>query len=116
MELNNFGVRLNYATATTIYHHPLLPTTSKIYPPHPPHPPSAKIYLPPPTKTHHQPKDIHHHSPPPTDNFFYKKPIYKNLWPLSDGNVRNLNSRPAIAKKLFLDGPLHFYYIHQKWF
>ena len=36
---------------------------------------------------------------------------------MSDGNVRNLNSRPAIAKKLFLHGPLHyFYYILQKWF
>ena len=38
---------------------------------------------------------------------FYKKPIYKNPQPLSDGNVRNLTSRPAIAKKLFtLGSPL----------
>ena len=37
-------VRLNYATT----HH---------------HPPSAKIYSPPSTITHHQPKYIHHHPP-----------------------------------------------------
>ena len=50
-------------------------------------------------------------------NAFYKNPIYKNLEPLSDGGVRNMTSKPAIAKKLFLHGPLHyFYYIHKKWF
>ena len=92
-------VRLNYATT---HHHPPPPTTSQNIS----------------TTTHHQPKYIHQHPPRPTNsqNLFYKKPIYKNLQPLSDGNVRNLNSRPAIAKKLFLHGPLHyFYYIHQKW-
>ena len=61
---------------------------------------------------------IHHDPPRPTNSqdLFYKKPIYKNLKPLPDGNVRNLNSRAAIAKKLFLDRPLDFYYIHQKCF
>ena len=104
-------VRLNYATthhhplpATTIHHHP---PPAKIHPPPPTtsqnistttyhHPPKAKIYPPPPstsqdisTTTHQQPKP------------FFKKPVYKNLQPLFDGNVRNLNGRPAIAKKLF---------------
>ena len=47
-------------------------------------------------------------------NIFYKEPIYKDLWSLSDGNVRNLTSRPANAKKLFLHGLLHcFYYMHK---
>ena len=76
------------------------------------HPPPAKIYPPPLTTTYHQPIYIHQHPPPPTNSqsLFYKKPIYKNLWPLSDGNVRNPNSRPAIAKKLFLHGALHYFY------
>ena len=63
------------------------------------HPPPAKIYLPPPTTTRHQPRYIHQHPPTPTNsqNLFYKKPIYKNLYPLSGGNVKNLNIKPAIA-------------------
>ena len=77
--------------------------------------------MPPPTATHHQPKYIHHqprcihqHPPPPTNsqNHFFKKPIYKNLLPISDGNVRNLNSRPAIAKKLFYTWPTTLFLLH----
>ena len=85
------------------------------------HPPPAKLYRPhppPATTTHYQPKYIHylhpkyiHHHPPPAKIYsppfttthrqpkLYKKPIYKNLQPLPDGNVRNLNSRPAINCK-----------------
>ena len=63
------------------------------------HPPPAKIYPPPPTTTRHQPRYIHQHPPTPTNsqNLFYKKPIYKNLYPLSGGNVKNLNIKPAIT-------------------
>ena len=62
---------------------------------------------PPSTTTLHQPKYIYHHSPPATDsqNLFNKKPIYRNLQPLSDGNAGNLNSRPATAKKRFFTWP-----------
>ena len=89
---------------TTIHHHPPPSTTT--------HHHSKYIH-------HHQPEYIRHHSPPPTDNqnFFYKKPIYKNLWPLSEGNLRNLTSRPSVVRKLFLHGPVHYFcYIHKKWF
>ena len=58
------------------------------------------IYPPAPTTTHQQPKP------------FFKKPIYENLWPLSDGNVRNLNRRPAIAKKLFYTWPSTLFLLH----
>ena len=144
----------NYAAA---HHHPPPSTTT--------HPTPAKIYPPQLTTTHHQPKYIHHYSPQPTDiqNFFYKKSIYKNLHPLSDGKVsrggsrivatskaelsviivnnfqpltiitksstldaaavldpllvRNLTSRPAIAKKHFFPWPFPlFLYVNKKWF
>ena len=58
------------------------------------------IYPPAPTTTHQQPKP------------FFKKPIYENLWPLSDGNVRNLNRRPAIAKKRFYTWPSTLFLVH----
>ena len=32
--------------------------------------------------------------------------------PISDGNVRNLNSRPAIAKKLFYTWPTILFLLH----
>ena len=74
------------------------PTTTHHYPPPAKiYPPPAKIYPPPPTKS---------------QNLFFKKPIYKNLSPLSDGNVRNLNSRPAIAKKLFYIWPATLFLLH----
>ena len=88
-----------------IHHNPPPPTTSQnIITTCHHHPPLAKIYPSPPTTTHHQPRYTYQHPPRPTNiqNLFYKKPIYKNLQPLSDGKVRNLNSRPAIAEKLFL--------------
>ena len=89
---------------TTIHHHPL---PAKIYPPplttthrRPPPPTTIQNIS---TITYHKPKYTHQHLPPPTDsqNVFYKKPIYENPQLLSDGNVRNLNSRSAIAKKPF---------------
>ena len=96
---------------TTIHYQPPPSTTTHHQPKYiHHHPPPAKIYPPPPTTTHQRPKYIHHHPPPakiypppPTNsqNLFFKKPVYKNLQPLFDGNVRNLNGRPAIAKKLF---------------
>ena len=71
--------------STTIHHHPPPPTTSQnISTTTRHHPPQPKIYLPPFTTTHWQ--------------LFNNKSIYKNLKPLSDGNVRNLNSTPEIAK------------------
>ena len=107
---------------TKLCHHPPPSITTQH------HPPPAKTYSPPPITTHHQPKYIHHqpltthhqpryihqHLPPPTNsqNLFFKKPIYKNLQPLSDGNVRNLNSRPAIAKKLFYTWPSTLFLLH----
>ena len=33
---------------------------------------------------------------------------------MSDGNERNLTSRPAIAMKIY--GPLHYFTTTQKWF
>ena len=95
-------VRLDYATThhhpTYIHHHPPPLTTSQ------------NISI----TTHHHPRYIHQHPPPPTNsqNLFYKQPIYKNLQPLSDDNVRNLNSRPAIAKKLFYTWPSSLFLLH----
>ena len=77
------------------------------------HPPPPTTFQNISTTTHHQPKYIHHHSRPPTDRQnFNKKPIYKNLQPLSDGNVRNLNSRPAVTKKLFFTWPSPLFILH----
>ena len=86
---NLFWVGLNYTTThhyppplTTTHHQPKYnhhhPSPAKIYPLSPT---STHHHPSPPTSTHHQPKYIRHHSPPSTDsqNFFYKKPIYKNL-------------------------------------
>ena len=120
-----FWVRLNYINT---HHHPPPPTTSQnistTITHHPP--PSAKKYAPPPTTSQNISTATYHHPPsakiyPPTSNtthqlpiFFYKKPIYKNLQLLSD--VRNLDSRPSIVKKLLFTCIFHyFYYIHQKW-
>ena len=55
--VNKQWVRLNYATT---HHDPPRPTTIHHYPP------LAKIYLPAPTTSHHQPKHIYHHPLPPT--------------------------------------------------
>ena len=86
-----------------IHHHPPPPTTSQnISTTTHHHQPPAKIYPPTPNTTHQQPKP------------FFKKPIYKNLQPLSDGNVRNLNSRPAIAKKLFYTWPSPLSLLHKQ--
>ena len=112
---------------TTINYHPPLSTTIHHYPPpaktypspatitlHQPkyinhhHSPPAKIYPPPPTTTQHNPKYIHQHPPAPTNsqNLFLRNPF-----------IRNLNSRPAIAKKRFNTWPSPlFLLIHQKWF
>ena len=97
---------------TTIHHH--LPP-AKIYSPSPStsqnisttthhHSPPAKIYPPQPTTTHHNPRYIHQHPPPPTNsqNLFYKKPF-----------IRNLNSRPAISKKLFYTWPSPLFFLHK---
>ena len=68
------------------------------------------------TTTHHHPRYIHQYPPPTTNsqNLFYKKHIYKNLQPVPDGNVRNLNSRPAIAKKLFYTWPSPLSLLHKQ--
>ena len=105
-----------------IHHHQPPPTTSEnISNNTHHHPPSSKVYPQSPTTiqsisttTHHHPKHIHHHSAPPSDsqNFFYKKLIYKNLFPRTDGNVRNLNRRPAIAKKLSFTRPSPLILLH----
>ena len=68
------------------------------------------------TTTHHQSKYIHHRPPPPTSSqnisttihhhpttaktSFIRNPFIR-ISRLSNDNVRNLTSRPAIAKKLF---------------
>ena len=111
---------------TTIHYHPPSSTTTHHQPKYiHHHPPPAKMYPPPPITTHQRPKYIHYHPPPakiypppPTTThqqpkpFFFKKPIYKNLQPLFDGNVRNLNGRPAIAKKLFCTWPSTLFLLH----
>ena len=55
--VNKQWVRLNYATT---HHDPPRPTTIHHYPP------LAKIYLPAPTTSHHQPKHIYHYPLTPT--------------------------------------------------
>ena len=112
---------------TTIQHHP---QKAKIYPP-----PSTTIHRKPKYIHHHQPQSkiypskkrfyqknikifiqkqmmknilinqLVTHYVSIFQSFFYKKPIYKNLQPLPNGSVRNLTSRPAIAKKLFSTWP-----------
>ena len=96
---------------TKLCHHPPPSTTNHHQPKyihhHPPSPTTSQNIF---TTTHHQPKYIHQRPPRPTNsqNLFYEKPIYKNLQPLSGGNVRKLNSRPAISKKLFFRWPSPF--------
>ena len=63
---------------------------------------------------HPPPSTTSQHSPALTSNqkFFYKKTVYKNFQPLSDGNARNLTSRPEIAKKLFFKWRSPLFLIH----
>ena len=104
---------------TTIHYHPPPSTTTQHQPKyihHQPkcihhHPPKAKIYPPPPSTSQDISTTTHHH-PPTAKTFFFKKPIYKNLQPLFDGNVRNLNGRPATAKKLFCTWPSTLFLLH----
>ena len=88
------------------------------------HPTPAKISLPPPitsqnisTTTHLQPLPAKMYPPQFTithrqPKLFYKKSIYKNLQPLPDGNVKNLNNRPAIAKKRFFTWLSSLFLLH----
>ena len=112
---------------TKLYHQPPTSTTTLYQPKYIHHHSTpAKLYTPPPTTSqnlptttqnisttinHHPPpasQDIPnttHHCPPTDKNLFHQKPIYKNLQPLSDDNIRNPNSRPAIAKNFFYMAP-----------
>ena len=99
--------------STTIHHHPLAakyihhhPLQSKIYP-------IKKVFFKENIEIFHSEVNDEKHFDQLVNNtlcqyfptFFYKKFIYKNLQLLSDGNVRNLTSRPAIAKKRFFTRP-----------
>ena len=76
-------IRLNYATT---HHHPQPPITIHHRPP-------------PPTTSQNIPTTIHHH-PTTAKTSFIRNPFIR-MSRLSNDNVRNLTSRPAIAKKLF---------------
>ena len=108
------------STMPPTLHHPPPPTTRQNIS-------TTTHYHPPPsTTTHHQLKYIHYHQPPakiypPTFTttyrqleLFYKKPIYKNLQPLSDSNVRNLINRPAIANNCFFTWPSPSFLLHTR--
>ena len=118
-EVRRFLVNQIQQGQTKLCHHPPPSTTAIHQQPeylhhHPPSPTTSQNMSTTTHTTHLHPKYIHHHSPPPTEsqNFFHNKPIYKNLQPLSDGNVRNLNNRPSISKNRFFTWPSPLFLLH----
>ena len=84
-------------TFTTTHRHHSPPPTATIH--HHPPPPTT-IHQHPPPSAHRLPKYINHHLPQPKI-YPSKKVFYKKNIKIFYSEVRNLTSRPAIAKKLF---------------
>ena len=105
--------------STTTHHYPRPSTTTHHQPKHihhqPPSPSTSQNIST--TTTRHQPKYIHHHPPPPSTtqnistNTHQHPPTAKTFF-LRNPFIRNLNSRPAIAKKLFHTWPSPLFLLH----